>query len=139
LDNQPNSTDLRNLYLKAVVTVEENGHFVTASDSSLVARGPVHVITAWNPGALRPSPAENKIGNEQVFEILLGRGLDPVKAIGADPDSNHFEESWAVVGLTDDEARMIGAQFGQVAVFRLTANEQAVLGCIADWTMSRPT
>ena len=64
-------------------------------------------------------------------------GLHPHRAVGADPDSEHFEESWAVVGLDDQEARAIGAAFGQVAVFRISDGMQTVLACSEDWSLSR--
>ena len=57
--------------------------------------------------------------------------------MGADPDSDHAEASWAVVGLDDHEARAIGASFGQVAVFRISDGMQTVLACSEDWTLSR--
>jgi hypothetical protein len=98
----------------------------------------MHVITAWNPGDDRPTHDENDAANERLRVDLVKRGLNPVRARGADPDSDHFEESWAVVGLDDDEARMIGATFGQVAVFRITNGVQTVLACSEDWSQSRP-
>jgi hypothetical protein len=54
-------------------------------------------------------------------------GHEPVRAIGSDPDSDHREEGWAVVGLSDDEALSIGAEFGQIAVFRFANRMQSVL------------
>jgi len=97
----------------------------------------VHVITAWNPGDDRPMRAENDVANERLRGELIDRGLNPVRAVGSDPDSDHFEESWAVVGLGDYEARAIGATFRQVAVFRLSKGVQTVLACFEDWQVSR--
>ena len=132
------SDNLRLLYLKTVVSIEEDGILRPASDSRSVAQGVVHVITAWNPGDERPSREENDDANERLLIELVSRGLNPCRAVGADPDSEHAEESWAVHGLSDDEARAIGAAFGQVAVFRLTATDQTVLACFEDWVVSRP-
>lgn len=42
-----------------------------------------------------------------------------------------------MTGLSERRVREIGAQFGQWAVFRITATDQAVLGCFADWERSR--
>jgi uncharacterized protein len=64
-------------------------------------------------------------------------GCDPVPALGVDPDSPHAEESYAVVGLSDDAARGVGAAFEQVAVFRVTATELAVLACREAWVVRR--
>jgi hypothetical protein len=43
----------------------------------------------------------------------------------------------ASVGLSDDDARVVGAAFDQVAVFRVTASELAVLACREDWAVRR--
>jgi hypothetical protein len=129
--------DLPQLYLKTVVSIEEDGLLVPASNARCVAQGVVHVLTAWNPGDERPSREENDDANERLLIELVSRGLNPCRAVGADPDSEHAEESWAVHGLSDDEARAIGAAFRQVAVFRLTATDQTVLACFEDWVVSR--
>ena len=129
--------ELQKLYLKTVVLIEEDGLLVPASNARCVAQGVVHVLTAWNPGDERPSREENDAASEKLRIELVSRGLSPCRAVGADPDSGHAEESWAVVGLSDDEARAIGAAFGQLAVFRMTATGQAVLGCFEDWAVSR--
>jgi hypothetical protein len=132
------SDNLQLLYLKTVVSIEEDGILRPASDSRSVAQGVVHVITAWNPGDERPSREENDVANEELLTELLSRGLNPCRAVGADPDSDHAEESWAVVGLSDEEACALGAAFGQVAVFRLASAGQVVLGCFENWVASRP-
>ncbi|MFM8973701.1 MAG: DUF3293 domain-containing protein [Actinomycetota bacterium] len=130
--------DLAALYLATVVTIEEAGRLVPAAESALVRSGPVHVITAWNPGAERPSLADNRAADARLRAGLAARGLAPVRALGSDPASDHAEESWAVAGLDDDTARAVGAEFGQVAVFRLRDGVQTVLACTEAWTVSRP-
>jgi hypothetical protein len=129
--------ELAVVYLKTLVSIEEHGQLVPASGMSGIRNDVVHVITAWNPGDARPSPTENDAANERLRQALSARGLQPVRAIGADPDSDHFEESWAVAGLDDQEARAIGSDFGQVAVFRIADGTQTVLACNEDWTLSR--
>ena len=125
------------VYLATRVTVRVGDAWVDAGAYAAAQGVPVHVITAWNPGAARPPEAVNRAANERMRADLVDMGCDPVPAIGADPDSPHFEESWAVTGLTDDEARRVGAAYDQVAVFRRTANELAVLACSEDWVVRR--
>ena len=129
--------DLPDLYLKTEVFIEEGGDLVSARESSLVRSRVVHVITAWNPGEARPTREENEKANSELQVRLRVEGLHPVRALGADPDSNHSEESWAVVGLSDNRARALGAEFGQVAVFRLADGAQTVLACFENWECSR--
>lgn len=132
------SSKFADLYLRTLVSIEDRGQLLAASEAPMTEGSVMHVITAWNPGDVRPSRAENDATNERLRAELVERGLNPVRAVGSDPDSDHFEESWAVVGLSDDEARAIGAAFGQVAVFRLARGTQTVLACTEDWSLSRP-
>ncbi len=125
------------VYLGALVTVRVEGAWLDAGAYAAAASAPVHVLTAWNPGAVRPSDAVNRAANERLRAHLVDLGHEPVPALGADPDSAHAEESWAVVGLSDDAARRVGAAFDQVAVFRVTASELAVLACSEDWVVRR--
>lgn len=132
------TSDLAHRYLKTVVSVEHDGALVPADEARLLLGSVWHVITAWNPGEARPSRTENDAANELLRQVLTARCLQAVRAIGADPDSDHLEESWAVTGLDDHQARAIGAEFGQVAVFRIADGTQTVLACTDDWTLSRP-
>lgn len=131
------SIDLSELYLKTNVSVEVGGILVSAQEATSVMNGVIHVITAWNPGDARPSRTENDAANDQLLSRLTVLGCEPRRAVGADPDSGHFEESWAVEGLSDDQARAVGAEFGQVAVFRLSGDVQTVLACFETWERSR--
>jgi len=130
--------ELAHLYLKTIVYFEEDGKMIPASESSVATTSKIHVITAWNPGDDRPNRKVNGEANERLRQKLRQRGCRPVRAIGADPDSDHLEESWAVTGLDDGEARAIGAEFGQVAIFRIAAGIQTVLACTAYFELSRP-
>ena len=67
----------------------------------------------------------------------MNRGLHRIRAVGSDPDPTHPEESWAVSGRTDAEARAIAAIFGQAVVVRLAAQSQTVLECTGKWEVSR--
>lgn len=129
--------ELQLIYLNTLVSIEESGSFFPVDESPMARGSFVHVLTAWNPGDDRPTRADNDAANERLRVQLIERGLVPVMAIGADPDSDHFEESWAVIGLDDNEARAIGAAFGQVAVFRIADGMQTVLACTEGWSVSR--
>lgn len=130
--------EVQMIYLKTLVSIEEDGLLVPAVESTMAHGSGLHVLTAWNPGVARPTRADNDAANERLRVDLVERGLLPIRAIGADPDSDHFEESWAVGGLHDDEARLIGATYGQVAVFRIANGAQTVFACSEDWSQSRP-
>lgn len=125
------------LYVQTLVSIEDDAGTLAPVTPSREEDEPIHVLTAWNPGEERPTPEENTSADSRLHSELVRRGLLPKRAIGADASSDHFEESWAVVGLNDDEARAIGAAFGQVAVFRIHGETQTVLACTESWTLSR--
>ncbi len=124
--------------MNTAITVQIDGEWVTSLDAGSRLGGRLHVITAWNPGDDRPTREENEKANSELLNRLSAMGLHPVRALGADPDSDHAEESWAVVGLSDDQVRVLGAEFGQIAVFRLAAGVLTVLACFETWKRSRP-
>jgi hypothetical protein len=132
----PTPPDIAALYLATIVTIHDEGSWHPAHQVA-ARRGTLHVITAWNPGDERPSREENDRANRALRAELEARGLAPLPALGSDPNSPHAEESWAVMGLDDGAARELGAKYRQVAVFRITAERQTVLGCFAYWELGR--
>ena len=127
---------LADLYLATLVSVELAGRWLDARTAAQQL-GPFHVITAWNPGHERPGDDANDAANAALCADLDALGCSPIAALGKDPNSDHAEHSWAVRGLDDSAACAIGARYGQWAVFRITAQEQAVLGCFGPWSRSR--
>ena len=128
--------EIASLYLATVVTVEESGTWRPAHE--VAARlGTLHVITAWNPGDERSAREVNDQANEALRADLARRGLAPMRALGSDPNSPHAEDSWAVAGFNDRDTSERGAKYRQVAVFRITAARQTVLGCFAEWEVGR--
>jgi len=93
--------------------------------------GPLHVITAVQPDA-DPEDAESA-GRMDVLDCELAeRGLGAVPVVGAAIDGSHAENSRAVFGLTDDEARAMGLRFGQVAIFSWSGSQWSVLASATD-------
>jgi hypothetical protein len=90
---------------------------------------PVHVVTAHNPGAERPGPAGNAARQARLEADLDARGLRHWRTVAGAEDGSHAEEGALVAGLDDDEARALGAAWGQDAVFRWTRAAWTVLAC----------
>jgi hypothetical protein len=89
----------------------------------------IYVMTAHNPGG-RIAPAADNVAAEARLAAELGRrGLVWWPADGGDPSWTHVEPGAAVVGLSEDEALALGAQFEQDAIFVLTPVSRQVLGC----------
>ena len=90
--------------------------------------GPLHVISAVQPDAdPEDTDSANRLGI--LDRELAERGVDAVPVVGTAFDGSHAENSRAVFGLTDDEARAIGLRFGQVAIFSWQGSWWSVLAC----------
>ncbi len=127
---------LAELYINTVVRIMIDGGWLSARDAAS-RFGVLHVLTAWNPGHDRPDHATNTEANLALHRELLELGCTPLAALGSDPNSDHAEHSLAASGLDDGAACALGARYGQWAVFRITAQEQTVLGCFGAWSRSR--
>ena len=128
--------DIATLYLATIVTIDDHG--ASRSAHEVAARlGTLHVLTAWNPGDERPAREVNDRANEALRADLARRGRAPMRALGSDPNTPHAAASWAVAGFNDRDAHELGAKYRQVAVFRITAARQTVLGCFAEWEVGR--
>ena len=124
-------------YLPTLVTVCDDGIWMSGFDFCASRGVQIHVITAWNPGDQRPSSEVNDTQNNQLLADISAMELEALEAHGSDPNSTHAEKSWAVIGLTDKAAIEFGKKYGQVAVFRITESQQSVLGCLSEWEVSR--
>lgn len=74
------------------------------------------VVTAYNPGTCRPSPAANARAQQRLERTLRARGLTYYPAAGYSPDRRHQEPSCAVLGLTPEQALRLAAEFHQAAI-----------------------
>ncbi|MFI1832282.1 DUF3293 domain-containing protein [Streptomyces olivaceoviridis] len=126
------------LYQQAVVDVELPGgpvRVTPAPPGVAVGRFPVphgetiHVVTAHNPRGTHASRQHNHRAHQRLLGLLRQRGLAWWPAVGGDPDGRHTEVSVAIVGLSDDEARALGREFGQDAVFAWSAPAWRLLAC----------
>lgn len=77
------SRNLGELYLKTHVSIEERGRLVAVGEPSMVRDSIVYVITAWNPGDERPTHEQNNAASGALHDLLVDRGLHPLRAVGA--------------------------------------------------------
>lgn len=124
-------------YLPTEVTVLEGGAWLPAFEFCLERSVIAHVITAWNPGDDRPTLQQNDEQSQRLSDDIRALGFEPIEALGSDPNSDHSERSWAVVGMKDEQAVELGFKYGQVAIFRIDPRRQHVLGCLSRWEISR--
>jgi hypothetical protein len=69
---------------------------------------------------------------------LENEGLDFFRAVGSSFDGSYREESVAVFGLDDAQARQIGRRYGQVAVCAWRGPTWSLLSCTGDLQSDRP-
>lgn len=88
---------------------------------------PVHVITAENPFEEVLQDVVNQERTAALRSVLELRGLQFQPVVGQSPDGAWREQSFAVAGLTRDEACALGKLFCQRAIFELDAQSLAVV------------
>jgi Protein of unknown function (DUF3293) len=116
--------------------------------------GPVHVMTAWDPGDERPGVATNRRRQAALEEELLAlakvRPLSTWAASGYDPETGYRDEGVAISGMEESAARALAGRYGQEAIFSWTRREWAIVASagprrvVSGWTLetleiSRPS
>jgi hypothetical protein len=91
---------------------------------------PVHIVTAWDPGPVRPGPALNRARQAALEDDLRPFAETMVAAAGVDPVTGHREEGVAVRGVAESVVLALGARYGQDAVFAWTPTAWSVVGCL---------
>lgn len=97
---------------------------------SLPSLWPEHfaIITAYATTGQKWSDDDNNRADRSLFEVIVGRGLWHVRLTGYSPHDGHAEPGWAVA-ISLDEARNLGRQFLQDAIFWVTGDELWVTHC----------
>lgn len=89
-----------------------------------------HIITAYNPGKIVGAEINAKADEELRKELNLA-GSRCFRITGCSPDLKHQEQGWGVSGLSEERALVIGRQYGQNAIFEVTAGVLSVIGCLS--------
>jgi hypothetical protein len=130
--------ELRQAYLDAQVEVEiEPEDWVPIDIAVRHLPTPLHLITAWNPMSQQLSLDENNERMDQLAAALDDLAALWFPAVGKSPDGTWSENTFAVYGISRDQALEIGVQFEQHAIFEATDEEQIVLGCYEPWEERR--
>ncbi len=123
-------------YRAAVVDVVIDAEWLDGSAARRRVGEDLFVLTAWNPGDERPTGAENRRRNVELFDWIVERGWPCWAAVGSSgpghdtsSGSAWFEEGFAVAGATLTEALELGRAFRQVAIFQLCADERLMWFC----------
>jgi hypothetical protein len=132
-------TDLVEAYAATVVSIALPGHgWVDAAKAVRTIGRPMHVVTAWNPGESRPGIGVNRGRNRDLRNRLAVPGTEIHCALGASPSGDHYEESYAITGMSRADALAVGREFGQAAIFEVTADNLVVVSSDGAWERRRP-
>lgn len=77
---------------------------------------PFALITAYNPGERRPTPEENAAANAELRQCLADGRRDFLTGRGTSLDGRHIEPSFAVFGVSREEALRLAGEFRQAAI-----------------------
>ncbi|HUO82790.1 MAG TPA: DUF3293 domain-containing protein [Gammaproteobacteria bacterium] len=109
-------------------TVTLCGRGVIVGDPLRVSES-LAVVTAWNPGVSRPGRVANERANARLAEQLRSERRRWLPAVGRSADGEHREPSFAVLGISAEEARALAEQFGQAAAFHWDGRSGRLVWC----------
>jgi len=89
----------------------------------------IHIVSAHNPSGRPASAATNDKGHARLLARIMEAELAHFPAAGGDRTWTHVEAGVAIVGLDDVQAREIGREFGQDAIFEWSPTALAILSC----------
>ncbi|MGW2788101.1 DUF3293 domain-containing protein [Streptomyces populi] len=126
-------------YLRAVVDIAFPTHNIRVTPAPLDgapglpypldSTHTIHIVTAFNPHGRPTTARANLQAQHELLHDLGLRGLQWWPALGGDPVGTHAEISAAIVGMDDAQARALGRQFGQDAVFAWSPASWRLLAC----------
>ncbi len=112
----PYHPSLEAAYLAAVYEVDFSAGSVRFQIGDALEAPPFALITAYNPGVARPSQAENEAANQRLQVAIGAAGWQWLCGRGMKADGSHVEPSFAVFGITLEDAKAVAAGFGQAAI-----------------------
>ena len=126
----------RTAYAEAMFEVESPGGKVTLRVGHAEGKLPpsvrgrrLTVVMAHNPGAERPEEEANRLANERLRAAIEVDGWTYWPAVGRIPSGDHAEPSFAVLDITEERTRELGAQFEQVCVFYWDGERGSLVWC----------
>ena len=90
---------------------------------------PVHLLTAWDPGAERPGREANRLRQAALEADLAAFSASMLPAVGLDLVTGRREEGVAVRGLSEAQILALGERYDQDAVFVWTPAAWTVVPC----------
>ena len=115
--------DIWDAYINSYIIDVDNNVWSGPKAISLPMMTPIHVITACNPHERRLSDQENSDRNQQLTKQLYSLKVDFKYVIGTSADLSWQDDSFAVAGLSRNQACELARSYHQRGVFELTDKE----------------
>lgn len=100
---------------------------------------PVHVITACNPFGELLSDEDNKQRNQLLLNELCEFDITLKPVLGHSPSKHWQEQSFAIFGLTREQACEIGTKYDQKGIFELNNDKLLVIEACSQKVMRQRT
>jgi hypothetical protein len=97
---------------------------------------PVHILTAWDPGAERPGRERNRMRQQALESDLAQMAVPRWAAVGVDAATGRREEGVAVRGIPEAKVLALGARYAQDAIFTWTPGAWAIVACEDGWRLA---
>ncbi|MFM7888302.1 MAG: DUF3293 domain-containing protein [Pseudanabaena sp.] len=119
--------------------IKEIGKFINTREiwaginamPNLSMNHPIYVISAYNPLEEVLLTEENERRHFALGTILKSRKLKFEEVFGESPDRKWSEHSFAIEGMSQEDACELAEKFGQRAIFELTQDEVKVISVIS--------
>ena len=92
--------------------------------------GAVHIVTASNPDGVEVSGPANLAADEALDEAL--NDYETFRTVGSAPDGSFAEPGFGILGIEPHDALAFGARFGQVAIYRWSADDLVICAVGSD-------
>ena len=93
-------------------------------------RGPVHVVTAYNPRGLVSDEASNAARHRALLDRVETIGVESFATVGSGTDGSMREPGVLLVGLDRVSAIALGRRFGQSAIYEWRSDRLALVGAL---------
>lgn len=87
----------------------------------------LYIVTAYNPGSVPLSDAENRIRDKRLFTRVSSLGSTGIYvSVGRSLSGSHAEYGYAIYGVSKTMVDDLAREFGQIGYYRLTGSAMEV-------------
>ncbi len=128
--------DLLETWKRSTIEIQRQCNWVTLWDGYLyhpealpkeVEGQSLYIVTAYNPGSVPLSDAENRIRDKRLFTRVSSLGSTGIYvSVGRSLSGSHAEYGYAIYGVSKTMVDDLAREFGQIGYYRLTGSAMEV-------------